>query len=206
MNLHLDIKHVDSWAEDDDILSSAIKRLEGPLEILEAGCGRKWALDLDGVDYRLTGIDLDACAMESRLETEGDLNEAIVADLSVPGSIEEGRYDVIFSSYVLEHIRDAEIALENMVNGLKSGGILLLRIPDRESAQGWTVRHTPFSVHVAYYRYIVGYRDAGSPVMGRIKRSMLLLSRAKAFAISVTTMGFRCSRNWATPLTSKAPM
>jgi hypothetical protein len=53
-----------------------------------------------------------------------------------------------------------------MVNGLKSGGILLLRIPDRESAQGWTVRHTPFSVHVAYYRYIVGYRDAGKPGHG----------------------------------------
>lgn len=101
--------------------------------------------------------------MESRLATEGDLDDAIVADLSVPGTIEEGRYDVIFSSYVLEHIQDAEIALDNMVNGLRPGGILLLRIPDRDSVQGWTVRHTPFSVYVAYYRYVVGYGDAGKP-------------------------------------------
>ncbi|OBK74422.1 bifunctional 2-polyprenyl-6-hydroxyphenol methylase/3-demethylubiquinol 3-O-methyltransferase UbiG [Mycobacterium sp. 1274761.0] len=157
------IKHVGSWEDDDAILSSAIKRLDGPLEILEAGCGRRWSLDLDGVDYRLTGIDLDADALNSRITIEGDLDEAIVADLSVAGTIETGRYDVIFSSYVLEHIDDAETALDNMINGLKPGGLLLLRIPDRDSVQGWTARNTPFSVHVAYYRHVVGYRDAGKP-------------------------------------------
>ena len=187
-------------------MSPAIKRLDGPLEILEAGCGHRWTLDLEGVDYRLTGIDLDACAMESRLATEGDLDDAIVADLSVPGTIEEGRYDVIFSSYVLEHIQDAEIALDNMVNGLKPGGILLLRIPDRDSVQGWTVRHTPFSVHVAYYRYVVGYGTPESPVIRHIRRSMHLSSRARGFAISATSMGVRSSKSSATPLTYGAPV
>ena len=101
--------------------------------------------------------------MESRLATEGDLDDAIVADLSVPGTIEEGRYDVIFSSYVLEHIQDAEIALDNMVNGLKRVAFSCCEFTDRDSVQGWTVRHTPFSVHVAYDRYVVGYGDAGKP-------------------------------------------
>jgi len=163
MSQQLAIRTVDSWEEDDAILSSAIKRLDGPLEILEAGCGRRWTLDVEGVDYRLTGIDLDADALQSRVSMIGDLDEAIVGDLSLKGAIPEARYDVIFSSYVLEHVHEAEAALENMVNGLKPGGLLLLRIPDRDSVQGWTARNTPHGVHIAYYRHVADYPDAGKP-------------------------------------------
>ena len=158
-----DLKTVDSWDADAELLSSTIKRLPGPLQILEAGCGRAWPLNLDGVDYRLTGIDLDAHALKSRVELVGDLDEAVVGDLSVRGTIAEGRYDVIYCSFVLEHVRDAEGTLENMVRGLTPGGILLLRIPDRNSVFGWTVRHTPHRFHIAYYRYFLGVRDAGKP-------------------------------------------
>lgn len=31
----------------------------GALNILEAGCGRRWRLNLQGINYSLTGIDLD---------------------------------------------------------------------------------------------------------------------------------------------------
>lgn len=157
------LKAVTSWQEDAELLSSTIKSLGGPLAILEAGCGRQWPLDLSGVDYRLTGIDLDADALQSRIDTIGDLHEAIVGDITVAGSIPTGRYDVIYSSFVLEHIRDAESALANMLDGLKPGGLLLLRIPDRNSVYGWTTRRMPFPVHIAYYRYFVRYADAGKP-------------------------------------------
>jgi SAM-dependent methyltransferase len=164
MSRRVEPDFVDDWETDVEILSSTIKRLSGPLQILEAGCGRHaWPLNLDGVSYRLTGIDLDAQALENRVATIGDLHEAILGDLSVKGTIAENRYDVIYSSFVLEHIRDAEGALENMLRGLKPGGILLLRMPDRDSVFGWTVRHTPFSAHVAYYRYFLGAADAGKP-------------------------------------------
>lgn len=59
------------------LVSSIIKGLGSPLEILETGCGLDWPLDLEGVDYRLTSIDLDADALQSRIEIMGDLNEAI---------------------------------------------------------------------------------------------------------------------------------
>lgn len=163
MRRSVGLKTVETWDADAEFLSSSIKQLKGPLEILEAGCGRKWPLNLDGVDYRLTGIDLDAHALESRVATVGDLHEAIVGDLTERGTITESRYDVIYSSFVLEHIRDAEGALENMFRGLRPGGILLLRIPDGDSVFGWTAKHTPFSVHIAYYRYVQGYADAGKP-------------------------------------------
>lgn len=161
MSTRTELKTVESWDEDVLLCSSIIKSLGGPLEILEAGCGREWPLDLEGVDYRLTGIDLDADALQSRVYTVGDLDEAIIGDLTVKGTIPPGRYDVIYSSFVLEHIRDAEGALVLMLDGLKPGGLLLLRIPDRDSVYGWTARRTPFLAHVAYYRYFLGLTDAG---------------------------------------------
>lgn len=157
------LETVDSWSEEVMLVSSVIRGLRGPLEILEAGCGLDWPLDLEGVDHRLTGIDLDPDALQSRIETKGDLDEALIGDLTVPATIQPGRYDVIYNSFVLEHIPDAEGALVNMLNGLKPGGLLVLRIPDRNSVYGWTARHVPFWVHVAYYRYFVRYPDAGKP-------------------------------------------
>lgn len=154
---------VESWSADTRILVSSIKALGRQLRILEAGCGREWPLKLDGVDYHLTGIDLDGEALQARLERKGDLDEAIVGDLCAPGMIPPGSFDVIYSSFVLEHLADAEGALVSMINGLKSGGLLLLRIPDRYSVYGWTSRSTPFWLHVAYYRLILGRPNAGKP-------------------------------------------
>src|SRR6056297_204926 len=51
------------------------------LEILEAGCGRAWPFDLSGIDYHITGIDLDGDALEVRRNTRKDLDVAVVGDL-----------------------------------------------------------------------------------------------------------------------------
>ena len=42
--------------------------------ILEAGCGRKWPLDLAGVDYKLTGVDIDEHGLALRKEQQHDLD------------------------------------------------------------------------------------------------------------------------------------
>lgn len=148
---------------DSEIVVSSIRRLTGPLSILEAGCGKRWPLKLEGIDYRLTGIDLDAEALRIRVHNVGDLHEAIVGDLTAPGMIAQARYDVVYSSFVLEHIEPAESAIEAMIDGLKPGGLLILRIPDRYSVFGWTARVTPHFLHVAYYRMVLRHRNAGKP-------------------------------------------
>lgn len=157
------LETVESWDADTRVMVASIKALNKPLRILEAGCGREWPLKLTGVEYHLTGIDLDAEALKARLEKKGDLDDAIVGDLCAPGMIPAGSFDVIYSSFVLEHLSDAEGALKSMIDGLKPGGLLLLRIPDRYSVYGWTSRCTPFWVHVAYYRLILGRPNAGKP-------------------------------------------
>ena len=132
------------------------------VNILEAGCGRRWYFDLQGAQYKLTGLDLDKDALESRKNEEKDLHEAIVGDLR-DAPLTPNTYDVIYNSYVLEHIRGAQQVLDNFCKWLKPNGLLIVYIPDRESVYGFFSRHTPHWVHVLFYRYLLRRRDAGKP-------------------------------------------
>jgi SAM-dependent methyltransferase len=131
------------------------------LQILEAGCGRRWSLNLVGVNFHLTGVDLNADAIGARV----DLDEAIVGDLrSVPVPVNS--YDIVYSSFVLEHVAGAERVLDVMAAALRPGGLLLLRIPDRDSVFGFAARHSPHWLHVQYVRRIRRGKLAGTPGRG----------------------------------------
>lgn len=144
-------------------LSIKQKAVDGsPLEILEAGCGQRWYLNLDEIEYKLTGADLDKDALEIREKKFQDLDQGILGDLRTI-NLEENKYDVIYNSFVLEHIQNAEQVLNNFFKWLKPGGILILSIPDRNSVFGFVTRVTPFSFHVFYRKYIQGDKNAGKP-------------------------------------------
>lgn len=132
------------------------------LRILEAGCGREWLFRMDDVDYELTGIDLDGAALEARKRDRRDLHHGIVGDLRTV-DLEPGRYDIIYSAFVLEHVEGAGRVLENFVRWLKPGGIVIVRVPDLNSAQAFIARLTPHWFHVLYYRWAWKLRDAGKP-------------------------------------------
>lgn len=132
------------------------------IKILEAGCGRRWTIDLNGIDYHLTGIDLDGKALHHRVTEVKDLHEGIEGDLRKINLPEES-FDVIYNSFVLEHIDGAEDVLRKFVQWLKPGGILIIRIPDKQSAFGFLTRLTPFWFHVFVRRYFFGNPNAGKP-------------------------------------------
>ncbi len=54
---------------------------EGPLRILEAGCGQRWPLRISDVNLHITGVDLDEDALFIRQTQRGDLDDAILGDL-----------------------------------------------------------------------------------------------------------------------------
>lgn len=134
--------------------------LPKPLRILEAGCGRHWGLKLS-VPYSLTGIDLDRQALAVRT----DLDRAIVGDLTT-AEFPPGSFDVIYCAFVLEHVKGAEQVLERFLHWLAPGGLLIIKVPDRHSAYGFLTRLTPLWVHVLAYRWLFGYREAGTPGHG----------------------------------------
>jgi SAM-dependent methyltransferase len=134
----------------------------GALNILEAGCGQNWGLDLQGIKYHLTGVDVDRAALEIRKYETKDLDEIIEGDLCTV-KLPDNHFDVIYNSYVLEHISGAETVMKNFQRWLKPGGIIIVRFPDRQSAYGFMTRNTPFWFHVFFKKVMMGDPNAGKP-------------------------------------------
>ena len=132
-----------------------------PLQVVEAGCGRRWRIDVGDRPLEITGVDLDPDAVAIRQATEGDLHRAVVGDLRTV-DLPEGGFDAVSSSFVLEHVAGAEQVLDRFVRWTRPGGLLLLRIPDRDSVYGWATRRTPHRVHVAFRRHVIGMPGAGT--------------------------------------------
>lgn len=169
---------------------------EEPIEILEAGCGQRWLLRLAGKRFRLTGVDLDAHALEIRKDTRKDLDEAIHGDLR---TIDFGdrRFDVIYSAFVLEHIDGAEAVLSRMTGWLKPGGLLVVEIPDPDSVKGFVTRLTPHWFHVLYYRHLLGLETAGKPGHGPYRTYLdPVVSRAGVYAFAARN-GLRVEAEYA---------
>jgi SAM-dependent methyltransferase len=161
-------KIVESWTEERRLLEKHIKQKAAdgvPLHILEAGCGQNWPLELKDMQFTLTGNDVDRDMLLLRKAKHNDLDEMVVGDLRFL-DLEKHRFDVIYNSYVLEHIDGAEGVMENFSNWLKPGGLLILRIPDRDSVRGFVARNTPFWFHVFYVKHVLGFKDAGTTGVG----------------------------------------
>jgi SAM-dependent methyltransferase len=156
---------IGTWGEQMAVMGEAVRALgrrTGPLNVLEAGCGVSWGLDLGDVKYTLTGVDLDQSALDARLKLQKDLDIGICADLRTV-HLERSHYHVIYSRYVLEHVAGVENVLTNFVDWLKPGGLLILVIPDRDSVWGFLTRLTPFRFHVLFKKYLIREPHAGEP-------------------------------------------
>jgi len=157
-----------SQSEESRLLEKHIRQKASdglPLHILEAGCGQFWPLDLKDIQFALTGTDIDKDVLLLRNAKHNDLSEMIVGDLRFL-DLEKHRYDVIYNSYVLEHIDGAEGVLEKFSKWLKPRGLLILRIPDRNSVRGFVTRVTPFWFHMLYAKYVVRLQGAGTTGFG----------------------------------------
>jgi SAM-dependent methyltransferase len=133
---------------------------DGSLRVLEAGCGRSWPFDL--ADTTITGVDLDEAALRIRREVRRDLDEAIVGDVCTLEFVDR-QFDAVYSAYVLEHVPRADLALANFARWVRPGGVIVLKVPDRDSVRGFITRRTPHWVHVAYYRRVLRIANAGRP-------------------------------------------
>jgi SAM-dependent methyltransferase len=161
-------QRLESLSAESKVIAEYIGRLaqnHGRLVILEAGCGRNWSIDFRGIEHSLIGIDIDEKALALRDEHYHDLDLTIIGDLRT-ARFEKGSFDVVYNSFVLEHIRGAEQVLNNFVCWLRPGGCIVLKIPNRDSVKGFVTRVTPFWFHVAYKKYFRGVRHAGKPGFG----------------------------------------
>ena len=162
------LKLIEDRTQEHELIEGLIKEKASkgePIQILEAGCGRSWPFKLEGIQYVLTGVDMDKDALEMRKNTLSDLHEAIEGDLCSV-DLEEDKYDVIYCSYVLEHVERADLVMKNFAKWAKPNGLIIIRIPDPYSVQGFITRITPHWFHVFYYRFILERKNAGKPGYG----------------------------------------
>jgi SAM-dependent methyltransferase len=142
-------------------LAEHVDEVTRPMKILEAGCGRRWEIDLERTDYELTGVDLDSQALDFRRSVAGDLDLAVVGNICDRDVVPSNYFDVIYSSYVLEHIEVARTALDNFLDWSCPGGVIVMLLPNRDSVYCWAARLTPYRLHEWIYRYVFRVRYAG---------------------------------------------
>jgi len=147
-----------AWIE--EVIDSAFPE-DRAVAVLEAGCGRAWTLDLKGRPFTLTGLDINQEALDYRAKVVRDLDIPILGDLRT-AVLQPAAFDVIYSAYVLEHVEGADRVLENFARWAAPGGLVILRVPDRETVYGALVRHSPYRTHVWYYRHVHHIPNAGT--------------------------------------------
>lgn len=159
------LREINQGAEEHEFLRGVIRgaSFEGaPVRILEAGCGHYWPIDLGDTPRRITGVDQDVDALRIRRTDLGDLDEEILGDLRT-ADLPAGESDVVYCSFVLEHMEEAEAGLATMRRALRPGGFLIVKVPDGESVYGFLVKHSPHRIHVWYKRHVERKPHAGEP-------------------------------------------
>lgn len=101
--------------------------LDPSCEVLDlgAGAGEKNPYAIKGRVKRLVGVDLSPRVLENPL-----LDEGVVADLTAL-PFADASFDLAFSIYVMEHIRDPKRFAQEVARVLKPGGRYLSLTPNR---------------------------------------------------------------------------
>ena len=67
---------------------------------------------------------------------------------------------------VLEHLHDPRRALDNLVQALAPGGLLVVGFPNLLSLKGLVTKFTPLQMHVWFYKNVLGNQTAGEDDAG----------------------------------------
>ncbi|MQA93416.1 MAG: methyltransferase domain-containing protein [Streptosporangiales bacterium] len=117
------------------------------IEVLDAGCGRG-GLPVEGVSQRgraalhVVGIDVDEEPYRRHAEERADLDSWALGDLRT-APLPPRTFDLVHSSHLLERIEHAELVLDRLVAAVRPGGLLLLRMYDRDCVFGILDRTLP---------------------------------------------------------------
>lgn len=112
----------------DAAVEAAERRSPGAVSALDAGCGRVSALRAFRPRIaRLVGADIHQPATPL-----SNLDEFAIVDLcGQPDGFAAGSFDIVLSSFTLEHFADPAAALTNLRTWLRPGGVLVATTVNR---------------------------------------------------------------------------
>ena len=132
--------------------------------VLEAGCGSSSHFRFPET-ATLCGIDIS----EEQLSKNKILTEKIHEDLQTYSTTK--RYDMVICWNVLEHLRNPEKALDNLLTWTKDDGIIIISVPNVLSVKGLITKFTPLWFHRLVYKYVFRYTK-NKPFYAYMKLSM----------------------------------
>lgn len=106
------------------------------VRILDVGSGRKPTIPVDQRPPGTCYAGLDLSASELRKAPPGSYDELHIADVARRQPQLEGRFDLIVSWQVLEHVKPLRVALENLRAYLRPGGRMVVQFSGKFSAFG----------------------------------------------------------------------
>lgn len=128
----------------------------GTIDVLEVGGGPQTFVQHPHATYTVLEFEEDTLAT-CRYAHREMIGDAQTFDF---GSME---FDVVVFWNVLEHIPDPAMALMNVIGTVREGGLLIIRGPSLKALKALITRLTPHRFHVAFYKHILGHKNAGRP-------------------------------------------
>lgn len=108
--------------------------------ILEVGSGGNGFIEkLHSLGYKATGLELNESSVEKGTQRGLDVIRESVQEHSHKN---EAIYDLVCSFQVLEHIAEVRSFIEAQIKCLKSGGKLIISVPNN----GAFIKYTPFNI------------------------------------------------------------
>jgi len=132
-----------------------------PVKLLQAGCtGPIDDLGLDSlrarnVEVSVRSIDEDHPVTRKAAAGggQGITSPVMLGDLrTIPLPARE--FGIVYCAHLLDRIRHAELVLDRLVAALQPGGLLLLRVRDRECAAGLLDRILPLAARRAIWHWL----------------------------------------------------
>lgn len=135
-------EHARNW--DDQLFRERILAYLRPDSVildLGAGGGIVSQMHFLGLVAQVCGVDLDPRVVDNPM-----LNEGRVADAGkIP--YEDGRFDMVFSDNVLEHLDEPLQVFREVARVLKPGGVFLFKTPNKWHYMPTIARMTPHGFH-----------------------------------------------------------
>jgi 2-polyprenyl-3-methyl-5-hydroxy-6-metoxy-1,4-benzoquinol methylase len=115
-----------------------IGRRPETIDVLDFGCGSGVLLtDLVELGVKAAGVDSSSAMIEqacSRLaQVDGHFQLEWLSNGSSRGAYQKQNYDIVLCTSVLEFVPDIESVVSNLCSLLRSGGLLLVSVPNRRS-------------------------------------------------------------------------
>jgi SAM-dependent methyltransferase len=130
-------------------------------QVLDVGSGRRPTIPIDARPAGVTYVGLDISQRELEAAPPGSYDETHVSDVETPIPGLAGRFDLIVSWQVLEHVADLEATLSTLRGYLRPAGVMVLEFTGKWSIPGVLGRIVPARLGRWGLVHLVGRKPEG---------------------------------------------